>query len=273
MIKVVMLCHPSSKDLVSKKAFRSKHVDLIKISCGTTKVKGVHLSESNDFFPTYASLNSGLFETSVILTVWEHADQLIGDNDVAILHTDITANFKASYIWNNINRALRKNENSPIGMTISSSYANTFDKWLIPDTFPMSFKNDPMKKHAFDNNIFVWDFIKKYDYDIYQWAMDTSPRMIYSHQFACTRKVFDTLGHNLHATVSKLRLKDVGFWTPHMFERLIGLYLARIGDPILTTAFLHYSSSGTFGPGEQTLYGPRPLKFYKTYTRADRSNR
>lgn len=270
MIRAIILCHPQSADLLSKGVFRSRRAEQIKIACGTTKVKGVDYSEANDFFPTYASWNSALFETSVILTVWEHADQLIGANNVAIMHTDIQPHFKAGEIWKKIEKSLEREPERPIGLTVPSSCIGLFDEWTIPDDFKIDPHNDPMRIHAFDNNIMVWDYIKKYDYDIYEWAVDTSPRMIYSHQFVCTRAMFDNLGNKLYNIVDRLRMGDVGLWTPHMFERLIALYLARCGKPILTTAFWHYSSSGTFGPGEHSFYGPRALKFYKTCSRANR---
>lgn len=271
MIKAIVLCHPQSKDLLSKKAFNSSLVESIRISCGTTKVKGVDYSESNDFFPTYASWNSSLFETSVILTVWEHADQLIGDDHVAILHTDTTLHYKSGETWRKISELLDKPNADSVGLTVSSAYDGMWDDWLVPDSAPFTTKHDPMLIHAFDNNIFVWDYIKKYDSDIYDWAMSTYPKMIYTHQFACTRSAFDKLGNRLYGIAQKLRLSDVGFWTPHMFERLIALYLARYcGNPILTTAFWHYASSGSFGPGEFSLYGPRALKFYNTHTRWNR---
>lgn len=269
MIKSVILCHPASKDLLSRSVFRSKMVHPIRISCGTTSIKDVDYSESNDFFPTYASWNSALFETSVILTVWEHADQLIGDDNVMVMHSDIAPHFRPSKIWSKVERWIKDKPDRSIGITVPSSYVGLFEDWEIPLDFPITHMNDPMKLHAFDNGIYVWDFIKKYDYDTYEWAMDVNPRMIYSHQFACSRHVFDYLGHKLYDVACRLRLQDVGFWTPHVFERFIGLYLARMySAPILSTAFWHYASSGTFGPGDQSLYGPRALKFYKTYTRA-----
>ncbi len=270
MIKAVMLCHPSSKDLVPKSTFRSKHVDCIRISCGTSRVKNAKYSEANDFFPNYASWNSALFETSVILTVWEHADELIGDNDVAIIHSDIKPNFKPSEIWSNITKWINEVKERPIGLTIPVSYISRFSGWIIPDEFPITSSRDPMLLHVFDNNIHVWNFIKEYDYDIYEYAMDVNPRMIYTHQFACSRGVFDTLGNRLYNVASKMRLKDCGLWTPHVFERLIGLYLAKSHEPILSTCFLHYASSGAFGPGDSSLYGPRALRFYKIHTRANR---
>lgn len=267
MIKAIVLGHPQSKDLLSKRIFKSALVESIKIACGTTVVSNADYRESADFFPTYASYNSCLFETSVILTAWEHADELIGDDHVAILHTDITPHFKPTMTWQRLDDSLSLNR--PIGMTVAAAYKSWFDgDWEVPDSELFTTKMDPMLIHAFDHKIHVWDFIKQYDLDAYEYAMDVNPKMIYSHQFACTRKTFDTLGFNLLKVVNRLRLGDVGFWTPHMFERLIAVYLAKYGgEPILTTAFWHYSSSGAFGPGELSLYGPRGFRYYKTCSR------
>lgn len=270
MIKTIMLLHPQSANILSKRAFNTKLVECISISCGTTKVKNADLSEASDFFPTYASWNSALFETSVILTVWEHADQLIGNNNVAILHSDIELHFKASYTWKKINKSLNDDPMSSLALTIPVTYRELWNEWLVPDDAPFIPKYDPYNIHCFDNGIYVWDLIKKYDNDIYDWAFDVQPKMIYSHQFACSRKAFDYLGNKLYNIASKLRFADIGFWTPHMFERLIALYLAYYGEPILTTAFLHHQSSGVYGPGDHNLYGPRPLRFYHTVTRANR---
>lgn len=265
-----MLCHPQSKVLLNNSAFSSSKVNCIRISCGTTKIEGVNFSESNDFFPTYASWNSCLFETSTILTIWEHADQVIGDSHVAVIHSDIRPNFKSGQIWSKIEKWLDEQPNRSIGLTVPVSCMGMFDDWIVPDDFPLNVDYDPMKLNAFDNNIYVWEFIKKYDYDIFEWAMDVKPRMIYSHQFACTRGTFDYLGNRLYNVASQLRLEDVGLWTPHMFERLIGLYLAhRHPEPIISTAFWHYASSMLFGPGDHNLYGPRALRFYKIHTRAN----
>lgn len=269
MIKAVMLMHPQSADILSKRAFNVRSASCTRISCGTTKNKSADLSEAGDFFPTYASWNSGLFETSVILTIWEHADQIIGDNNVAILHSDIELHFKASETWKRIEKTLEKDPTCSLALTVPVGYRGIWDDWLIPDDAPLIPDYDPMKVHCFDNGIHVWDLIKEYDYDIHEWAFDTQPKMIYSHQFACTRKTFDYLGNKLYGVAHRLRLQDMGFWTPHMFERLIALYLARHGNPILTTAFWHYQSSGAYGPGDMALYGPRPLRYYKVCTRAN----
>lgn len=267
MIKAIVLCHPQSKDLISKRAFNSPLVKPIRIACGTTRPKRVDLYESNDFFPTYAAWNSMLFETSVILTVWEHAQELIGDDHVAIMHTDVNIHYKASETWERLHSSLQSEPDRPIGLTVSRMYQGMWNEWLVPDNAPFTPNRDPMRVHAFDNQLYVWDFIKKYDNDIYDWAMETNPRLIYSHQFACTRKIFDVLGNKLYAIASKLKLVDAGFWTPHMFERLIALYLAKFDTPILTTAFWHHSSSAAFGPGELSLYGSRAMKYYRVCTR------
>lgn len=268
-IKAVMLLHPQSADLLPKRAFNTKFADCIRISCGTTKNSKADYSEASDFFPTYASWNSALFETSVILTVWEHADQLIGDNHVAIIHSDIDLHFKAGETWRKVHKSLDKNPTSSLALTIPVTHEGLWEDWLVPNEKLLIPNNDPYKIHCFDNSIFVWDLIREYDPDIHDWAFDTQPQMIYSHQFACSRETFDYLGNKLYNIASRLRLRDIGFWTPHMFERLIALYLAYHGKPILTTAFLHYQSSGVYGPGDHSLYGPRPLRFYHTVTRAN----
>jgi len=270
MITSVVLCHPQSKDLLSRNVFKSKLVRGLRIGCGTTKPDDIDYSESNDFFPTYASWNSGIFESSVILTCWEHADQLFGDDHVAILHTDIEPHFKPTEIWEKIHKSLDEEPMRPISLTMPTSYMGEFEDWELSEDIPIVVKNDPMLIHAFDNNIHIWDYIKRYDPDIYAFAMDENPRMVYSHQFACTRETFDYLGNNLYEVAHRLRLEDVGFWSPHIFERLISLYLAKRGNPVITTAFWHHASSGTFGPGEYNLYGPRAFKFYNISSRYGR---
>jgi len=263
MIRAIVLMHPQSADLLPKDVFKSKLVKSIGISCGASKVPGADLSEAADFFPTYASWNSALFETSIILTVWEHADNLISNDHVAFLHTDIRPHFKASEIWSKIHKQLDAEPDSSLALTAPLGYQGLWNDWLVRESAKLIPKNDPYKIHCFDNGIFVWDIIKKYDPDIYEWAFDTQPNMIYSHQFACSRSTLNYLGNKLTSVVSKLRLTDVGFWTPHVFERLIALYLAYKGRPILTTAFWHYQSSGVYGPGHHNLYGPRPIRYYK----------
>ncbi len=264
-ISAVTLYHPQSHNLLNKSVFDSDVVKQIKIACGTTKVDGVDFYESNDFFPTYASWNSALFETSVILTVWEHLDELVGDNDVAILHSDVTMHYDCNTTWSTINSLLADNTNKAIGLTVNSNLSSLWKDVLIPDTSMYIPRNDPMNLHDFDCNISVWKYLKEYDSDIYEWAMDTQPRLVYSHQFCCSKDTFNKFGYMLYKTASNFRLGDVGLWTPHVFERLVALYLARIGgDPILTTCFWHHSSSSSVGSGDLSLYGSRPRKYYKT---------
>lgn len=258
-----MLVHPQSADLIEESAYKTAYSSGFRIACGTTNCENIDYSESRDFFPSYASWNSVLFETSVILTCWEHADQLFGDDNVAILHTDLSPHIKAPKIWNYVNQTLESEPDASIALTMPTAYMGQFDGMEVPDDFPLVAKNDPLLIHAFDHNVHVWDYIKKYDPDIYEFAMDENPRMIYSHQFACTRKTFDYLGQNLHNVASRMTLNDSGLWSPHIFERLLALYLAKNGRPIITAAFWHHASSGSLGPGELNLYGVRGFKFYK----------
>lgn len=272
MITGIVLCHPQSVDLLPREAYDTPTAVLKRISCGTTKMANVDLSEAGDFFPTYASWNSALFETSVILTVWEHAKELLGTGHVAILHSDIKPHFGAVETWEKVNGWLDEKPGRAVGLTAPFSYSHLWDGWEIPKGVPFKPAYDPMMVHPFDNGIRVWDYVKQYDPDVYEWAMDEQPRLIYAHQFACSSSVFDKLGGKLYEVAQRLRFRDVGLWTPHMFERLIGLYLARLGgEPLLSTAFWHMASSGSFGPGELSLYGPRPRRFYQLATRWNRS--
>ena len=272
MIKSVCLVHPQSVDLLKKSAFRTKNADCYRIACGTTrpKTKWIDFYESADFSPSYASWNSCLFETSVILTCWEHADDLFGNNDVAFIHSDVELNKTPGETWKRINSWLREDPDRSVGLTAPLTAVGFWDGWVIPSDYPMTIEQDPFYKHSFGNKINVWDYIKKYEYDLWEYGMDVKPKMIYSHQFACTRKTFDYLGNELYNVVQKLRLGDVGLWTPHMFERIIALLLAKHGgEPILSTAFWHHASSAAAGPGDHNLYGPRAFKYYKICTRAN----
>ena len=270
MIKAIVLMHPQSTDYLSDiNIFKSKKVTPIRISCGVTKSDMADLSESSDFFPTYASWNSALFESSMILTVWEHADNLIGDNNVVFIHTDIKPHFKNHVIWNKIDRYLTQNPDSSLGLTAPVACRGLWNSWEIPNASFLNPVNDPYYLHCFDNNVFVWDIIKKYDSVLYDWAFDTKPQMIYSHQFGCSRSTLDYLGLKLFEISRKMKLEDLGFWTPHVYERLIALYLAYKGPPLLTTAFWHYQSSGVQGPGHHALYGPRPVRYYNVKRKYD----
>ena len=260
MTKVFILAHPQSADYIDDGFFSIDGVEPIKISCGTTKVSSAMFSEANDFFPTYASWNSALFETSVILTIWEHANDLIGDDNVAILHTDIIKNREAEFTWNSLHDLV--SDSTSVGLVAGHNYSSVLNDFVVPEHIRFSPENDPMFLHAFDAGVYIWDFIKKYDPDIYDFAFSTNPRLIYSHQFMCTRKVFDELGFKLMRIARQMVFADVSLWMPHVFERLIALYLAKLSNPILTTAFWHSSSSGIHGPGDHNLYGPRGRRFF-----------
>ena len=58
-------------------------VEDIKIS-NDFNMNADYLAKS-DFYPTYSAWSSVIGNASIILTVWEHADQLIGNNHVAFL--------------------------------------------------------------------------------------------------------------------------------------------------------------------------------------------
>ena len=267
MIHAIMLMHPQSANLLAD-VYDNEYVRYTKIACGTTKVSDADLFESSSFFPNYASWNSALFETSVILTAWEHADSLIGDDHIAIIHSDLTINSKHSNPWGRIHKTLDANPDVAIGLTAPIGHKDYLTEELIPDNLCNRPQTDPMMICEFDNNIRVWDYIKKYDGDLYDWAIATNPIMIYAHQFAVSRKTFDVLGHKLYSILHKMRLTDCGLWTPHVFERLIALYLTRYGgQPIMTTAFWHHVSSRCNDSENLSLYGPRPFRYYRTCSR------
>ena len=263
MIKCFVLQHPqSSQDINYSTAFDGP-VTPYRISCGTSLVPGTDLSEAGDFWPTYASWNSILFETSVILTVWEHADRLIGDDHVAFLHSDVEQS-KDRQIWETVHDAIDDKLDRAIGLTAPSAFRGLWRDGHIPDSIPLSPEHDPMLTHQFDHGVGVWDFIRKYDYPLFEWAMASQPRIVYAHQFALSRRAFDVLGSHLYSIVNKLRLQDTGLWTPHMFERIIGLSLVRHGGPALhLSGFWHNQSSGRPVAGGHGLYGPRPFRYYR----------
>lgn len=255
-MKCFVLLHPQSKQLINYNESFTSEVDVAKVSCGTTVVEGCDFSEARDFWPNYASWNSALFETSVILTVWKHIDKLITDQ-VAFLHSDVEINYDKGYTWDNI-RKLANETN--IGLTSPIIFKNSFNEFVIRDQ-RLHPKNDPMFESDFDFGINIWDYIKKYDHDMYDWAVNTQPQLIYAHQFACNKEVFYGLGEYLMNIVNMVKLNECGLWTPHIFERLIGLYLTKYSQSINTTAFWHHQSSGF---GDNKLYGHRPVMYYST---------
>lgn len=259
MIDVIILQHPQSPDIITNKLDGDTRCTIHKIACGTSRVGTAHFSESGDFNPNFASLNSCLFESSVILTVWEHLDELVKSDSVAILHTDVEKNYVDEEVWDVISSYTRTHS---IGLTMPLDHTGLFKDHLLADSSKLRFSNDPYHKHSFDYGIDVWGIVRKIDKELYEWANKENPIMIYSHQFACSKKVFDRLGTNLYKALSRINLADVGLWVPHVFERLIALYLAKFGYIRITDYFKHYGSSGS-GNGNLKLYGPREYKYFK----------
>lgn len=237
-----VLCHQSTKDTLDRKCLYN-HID---IACGMSKIKNM-LSESSDFYPTYASWNSILFESSVILTISEHLES-ITYNNIAILHSDTTA--KDIYLLEEIEKEVSRG--CSVGITVPPNYNGNHHR----------IHDDPMMIHPFDSGVYVWDYIKKYDSKLHQWAIDNNPDMIWAHQFACQQSTLKALGAYLRKIASKLILADCGLWTPHMFERMIGVWLAMHTEVVLIPAFTHHGSSSVFGQGELNLYGVRPRRYY-----------
>lgn len=269
MIKCFVLQHPQSSQDIDYDAAFDGPVRPVRIACGTSRVAGADLSEAGDFWPTYASWNSILFETSVILTVWEHADRLVGDDHVAFLHSDVEQDRGDRRAWEKVHAALDEAPDRAVGLTAPAAFRGLWRDGVIPDSIPLDPQHDPQLTHEFDHGVGVWDFIRKYDPSLFEWAMITQPRMVYAHQFAISRRSLDALGEHLHGVVNRLRLCDTGLWTPHMFERIIGLFLVRHGGPALhLSAFWHSQSSGRPVVGGHGLYGPRPFRYYRPERRS-----
>lgn len=263
-MKLFTLLHPQSRDYLDE-IFDPR---IIRISCGLNNNPKADYQEANDFYPTYASLNSVLFETSVILTIWEHVNELVDSEDIiGFIHTDVRLNKNLDEIEANIKDLVK--QDISVGLTMPVGYKTTITEFWVPDGTSFRMLSDPYMNNAFDAGIFVWDFIKKYDRNLFEWGMETNPTMIYSHQFACSQNIFNELGYRLTKLVRNLNLSDIGLWVPHVFERYIALTLANLSKEIkLSTALWHSSSSGHSGPGELSLYGPRPRKFYRLTSRS-----
>jgi hypothetical protein len=260
MVDVILLHHPQSPDLLGNQIENDEDVTVHRIACGTSKVVAGAYSESGDFNPNFASLNSCLFESSVILTAWEHIDELAKSDVVAILHTDVDKNYAGVDLWRKI-AAFTKTHN--VGLTMSPDHLFKFKDHVLVDNARLRFKNDPYRVHSFDHGIDVWGIVQKVDKELYEWASNENPVMIYSHQFACSKRVFKKLGVNLYKALSRINLADVGLWIPHIFERLIALNLAKLGYVKITDYFRHYGSSGIKGQADLKLYGPREYKFFR----------
>lgn len=264
MINVLFLHHPSSPKTFRLQDFDSERLKVKHINCGFTNEYEQGYREI-DFFPNYASYNSALFETSCILTMWEHIDEMyMNDGPVMISHTDIIPKFS---VRETIDYVENIEGDFAIGTTVPSYDSEKHTKLVIENIDMYRASMDPWKLSLFDGTVDVWGLIKILDKEAWEFSMDTDPVMIYSHQFCASRRVFDNLCLKLSRIATQMRLGQCGLWTPHVFERIIAIRLAMETNPVLLASFSHLSSSGPAGNGAMKLYGPRMHKFLRTTSR------
>jgi hypothetical protein len=189
---------------------------------------------SSDFYPTYSAWGSAIGSASVILTVWEHADQLVGNNLVAFLDGRSRMNKTAAETWPALIDVV--DEDTSLGLTSYNCFRGINDL-ILPEDFRYF---DAFLNNAFDVNTYIWDMIKKYDIEAYSFAIESKPRIIMNSQFMCTRQVLDVLGYKLLLVVERMRIRDVGMWTEKFISRLLGIYLAQLTVSVYTTAFWHH---------------------------------
>lgn len=265
MIDLFILSHASTYDCLDMSIFQTKDIQARRIACGLSKpTKEYDLSEVSDFFPSYASLNSSIFESSIILTVWEHLEALCKGSHIGFLHTDIKPFYKKNELWNNIKRDL-KDPQVTLGISFPLEYENAqFNTWDLDGRFVLKPSVDPMLHNRFDLEKSIWDVIRRIDPSIYDFAMSSDPPMIYSHMFITTLRTFQSLGARLRNALEKLSAAELGLWTPHLFERLVGIYLSHLSVVKNVCAFKHYAGSSPLKPSSFSLYGSRSYKHYKT---------
>lgn len=260
-LNIVFLHHPNSQLTIDLESI-PKQYNVININVGINSSFKNGYRESSDFHPTYACYNSILFESSCILTVWEHSESLFVDGPVIISHTDVIPRFSFDELLSII-----PGDNYSIGTTIPSYIVDKYNT-LIIDPKEFSYDLDPWQITDFDGYIDIWDLIRKIDPEAADWALQNNPYMIYSHQFMTDRESFEKLGHQLKKIIMPMKLEDCGLWTAHVFERIIAIRLAMLNPPIITSFFSHMSSSGPKGPGSMTLYGPRSYKHFKMFSKS-----
>lgn len=257
---IVFLHHQNSKVTMDFNLI-PENFNVIHLNVGINNSYPNGLKESTDFFPNYACYNSVLFETSAVLTIWEHADSLFVPGPIIISHTDVTQRFTFEELL-----SLTHNGTYSIGTTIPSYVVDEYDE-LVIDPTKYTYRLDPWHIADFDGRLDVWGLINTLDPEAAEFALDVDPFMIYSHQFCVDRKTFDALGFALSKAVIPMRLEQCGLWTAHICERLVAIRLAMLNTPILTSMFSHLSSSGPKGPGDLTLYGPRAYKHFRMFSR------
>jgi hypothetical protein len=263
---ICLLYHPQSSVDIPSEFAACPDWRVWRVACGMARHEQADYSEANDFHPNYASRNSAIFETSVILTMWEHADAVFGDDPVCFLHTDVVPRYTLGDTIAKLRQFAL--DGQTVGLTVYTDAARLWAETTLPDDHHLRARNDSMIRSPFSAGINVWELLKRHAPDDYQWAMDENPQMVYGHQFMCPRPVFDSLGARLLDFTNRLRLSDVGLWTPHVCERLIAIHLARHSKSVvLSTLFLHRGASSATGPGSYALYGIKGYRHYRTISR------
>lgn len=263
MIDIFALAHTSTHNCLDMDIFNDQYVNAKTIACGFTKPDKYDLSEVSDFFPSYASLNSSVFESSVILTIWEHVETLCKGTHIGFVHTDIMPFYKKEELWSRIESELTIPE-CTLGISFPTNCTESqTGVWELKDNFVLRPSKDPMLHNRFDPEKSIWDVIKRVDPNIYEFALSKDPPMLYSHMFITSMKNFGKLGFKLKNVLERLSAIELGLWTPHLFERLVGLYLTEISDVKNVCAFEHLAGSSPLKPSTFALYGTRNYKYFK----------
>jgi hypothetical protein len=263
VIDIFALAHTSTHNCLDMKIFKDKFVNIKTIACGFTKPEKYDLSEVSDFYPSYASLNSSIFESSVILTIWEHMKYLCKGSHIGIVHTDIIPFYKKAELWTKIKSELAS-PRCTLGISFPMEYSEAqVGVWELKNEYVLRPSVDPMLHNRFDPERSIWDIIKRIDPKIYHFAISKDPTMLYSHMFFTSIDNFNKLGFKLKNALEKLSAIELGLWTPHLFERLVGLYLSEISDVKNVCAFKHFAGSSPLKPSTFALYGTRNFKYFK----------
>lgn len=263
MIDIFVLSHTSTINCLDMNIFCDPYVNAKIIACGFTKPSRYDLSEVSDFFPSYASLNSSIFESSVILTIWEHVENICKGSHIGFLHTDVKPFYKIKELWPKIKIELDAAK-CTLGVSFPMNYAEAqAGIWELNNDFVLKPSVDPMLHNRFDPEKSIWDVIKRIDPKIYDFALSENPTMLYSHMFFTSITNFKKLGFKLKNVLEKLSAIELGLWTPHLFERLVGLYLSEMSEVKNVCAFEHIAGSSPLKPSSIALYGTRNYKYFK----------
>jgi hypothetical protein len=261
MLNLVFLHHPHSPYLIKKFDFRSNRIKQLHLSCGYTNSKKSSLREC-DLFPNYASYNSILFETSCILSVWEHLPEMFPTGNIAFLHTDVIRRFNFLEILNR----MPGNDEFAFGLTIPESHTEFVKSFEIENEDNYRYSLDPWHASKFDGVVDILELLRIIDAESWEFANDTNPIMIYGHQFAVSRRIFEEVAYEIAGIVNNLRLGQCGIWTPHVFERIWAIRLAMKVRPTLFSPLIHKLNSGSTKSSNQN-YGIRSFKYLKMRSR------